>query len=233
MMFLRQPALPFALVAGAIAFAFVVFPSDLLNESDTYWHIKAGEWMLKQGEILRTDPFSSTMTGKPWHTQEWLAEILMAASYRFGWVSIHLIFGICVASAAAITAFFIRQRVDLFLATLITTLGLACTTGSLLARPHLFTLPLLALWTMGLVKAREAGRTPPLYMCLIMPLWANLHGSFVFALGLAGLIAAEAFIENYKSVRDWAIFIILASALWNGSQVIFRKSLPLHYPCWP
>ena len=66
---------------------------------------------------------------------------------------------------------------------------------------------------MGLVKAREAGRTPPLYMCLIMPLWANLHGSFVFALGLAGLIAAEAFIENYKSVRDWAIFIILASAL--------------------
>jgi len=213
MMFLRQPALPFALVAGAIAFAFVVFPSDLLNESDTYWHIKAGEWMLKQGEILRTDPFSSTMNGKAWHTQEWLAEILMAASYRFGWESIHLIFGICVASAAAITAFFIRRRVDLFLATLITTLGLACTTGSLLARPHLFTLPLLALWTMGLVKAREAGHTPPLYMCLIMPIWANLHGSFVFALGLAGLIAAEAFIENYKSVRDWAIFIILASAL--------------------
>jgi hypothetical protein len=67
------PALPFALLAGLAAFALAAFAPGLLNDSDTYWHISAGQWMLAHHQLLRADVFSYTAAGAPWHTQELLA----------------------------------------------------------------------------------------------------------------------------------------------------------------
>ncbi len=80
-----SPALIFALFAAVAAGVLAAFSPGLLNNSDTYWHIRAGEWMLAHGQVLRADPFSYTVAGAPWHTQEWLAEIAMALSWRAGW----------------------------------------------------------------------------------------------------------------------------------------------------
>lgn len=80
-----SPALIFALFAGLAAFVLAAFSPGLLNDSDTYWHIRAGEWMLAHGQVLRADVFSYTAANAPWHTQEWLAEIAMALSWRAGW----------------------------------------------------------------------------------------------------------------------------------------------------
>ena len=43
-------------------------------EADYLWHIKAGEYMFKNG-ILRNDIFSWSMNGKYWMSHEWLFEI--------------------------------------------------------------------------------------------------------------------------------------------------------------
>ena len=42
-------------------------------ESDYFWHIKAGEYMFKNG-ILRKDVFSWILNGKYWMSHEWLFE---------------------------------------------------------------------------------------------------------------------------------------------------------------
>ena len=95
-------------------------------------------------------------------------------------------------------------------------LALACTTQSWLARPHLLVLPLLALWTVQLMHAREQDRAPPLWLLPVMTLWANLHGSFLFGLLLIGPFAAEALMEEHadrlKLVRGWGLFGLLALA---------------------
>ena len=75
-------ALSFALLVALAAFALAGFAPGLLNDGDSYWHIRAGQWMIAHGAVLRADPFSTTAAGAPWHTQEWLAEILMALSWR-------------------------------------------------------------------------------------------------------------------------------------------------------
>jgi hypothetical protein len=210
-----SPALVFALFAGLAAFALAAFSPGLLNDGDTYWHIRAGEWMLAHGTVLRADVFSATMAGASWHTQEWLAEVLMALGWRAGWPGIHLLFAACAALTAGVVAYFVRRRVDFVPALLTVVLGLACVTGSLLARPHMLTLPLLAVWTAGLAAAREKNRAPAWWLVAVMPLWANLHGSFAFGLVLAGALAVEAVIESperKKALLGWGLFLAAATA---------------------
>lgn len=214
MLRLPSPALTFALFAGLAAFALTAFSPGVLNDADTYWHIRAGEWMLAHGQVLRADPFSYTAANTPWHTQEWLSEILMALAWRGGWPGIYLLFASAAALTAGIVGGFVRQRVEFVPALLTVVLGLACVTGSLLARPHLLTLPLLALWTAGLVRAREKEQVPSLLLLLLMPLWANLHGSFAFGLALAGAFAIEALLETPrpKTAILWILFLAAATA---------------------
>jgi len=219
---MRAPssALSFALFAGLAAFALGAFSPGLLNDSDTYWHIRAGEWMLAHHQVLRTDVFSYTAAGTPWHTQEWLSEILMAQAWGAGgWPAIHLLFAACAALTAGVVGWFVRARVDFVPALLAVVLGLACITGSLLARPHMLALPLLAVWTAGLVAARDQNRAPHWALIAVMPLWANLHGSFAFGLALAAALALEAMIESAKkndgregAALRWGLFLIAAIA---------------------
>lgn len=210
-----SPALNFALFAGLAAFALAAFAPGLLNDSDTYWHIAAGQWMLAHHALLRADVFSYTAANAPWHTQEWLAEIVMALAGRAGWTGIHLLFAFAAALTAGVTGWFVRRRVDFVPALLVAVMGLSCITGSLLARPHLLALPLLAVWTAGLAAARDREEAPRWWLILVMPLWANMHGSFVFGLALAAALAVEAVIESHdrgKAAVEWTIFVAAATA---------------------
>ena len=83
--------------------------------------------------------------------------------------------------------------------------------GSLLARPHLLALPLLELWTAGLVIARSERRPPSWFLLPVMALWANLHGGFVFGFVLLAFLGVEALLEepgNRQTLKSWAFFSI-------------------------
>lgn len=224
-----SPALIFALIAGLAGFAMAAFAPAILNDGDTYWHIRAGEWMLAHRAVLLADPFSYTMAGAPWHTQEWLAEIAMALAYGAGgWPGIHLLFAAAAGLTAGLVGFFVRKRLDLLPALLTAVLGLCCLSGSLLARPHLLTLPLLALWTGQLVAAREQKRAPPFWLAALMPLWANLHGSFIFGLALAGALGVEAVVEaeeHGKAALGWGAFLAAAIVVSMATPFGFETLL--------
>ena len=65
-------------------------------ENDYLWHIKAGDYMLKNG-ILKEDIFSWTLKGHYWMSHEWLFEVILSLFkkvfgnihlYVYGFVSI-------------------------------------------------------------------------------------------------------------------------------------------------
>ena len=72
------------LLIGVAIFAFLVQQPQLLHDPDTYWHLKVGEWILANGAIPQVDHFSHTMKGAPWHSHEWLAELVFAIAYAKG-----------------------------------------------------------------------------------------------------------------------------------------------------
>ncbi|QDZ08655.1 hypothetical protein FPZ24_15255 [Sphingomonas panacisoli] len=197
------------------AFAFVIVMSVAFGDGDTGWHIATGAWIVEHGTVPRTDPFSFTARGHPWVAHEWLSEVAMYAAWCWaGWKGVILLFGTAMAALYAIvTAHLLRwQRPGAVVLTMIyLSIGLA---QSVFARPHLIALPILAAWLIALIRARERDRAPPLALALLMLVWANAHGSFIFGLALAGAFGLEALVtapaaSRWKVVRDWGLFGIL------------------------
>jgi hypothetical protein len=199
-------------LAGLMAFAFVLAAPQVLNDGDSWWHLAAGGWMLDHRRILHADVFSYTFAGQPWHTHEWLAEVLMALAFRAaGWSGVILLYAAAAAAAMAILARRLGRALPPLSLGLALLLAFGCMSPSLLARPHLLALPLLAAWTSGLLGARDQGRAPPLALAALMIPWANLHGGYFLGLALIAPFALEALVEapleaRRATLRGWALF---------------------------
>jgi hypothetical protein len=208
---MREPSTVFALAAFAAAAALAGFAPQLFNDADTWWHLAAGNWILSHGAVPTRDVFTYTFAGTPWQAHEWLSEALMAGAFAIdGWTGLHLLFGVAFGTTAAFVAGALRRKLDLVPALVVSLLALACASNSLLARPHLLALPLLACWTLFLVDARRRETRPPLWLALVMLCWANLHGSFAFGLALAAALGFEAVMaaaDRVRIAKAWGVFV--------------------------
>jgi hypothetical protein len=214
----RSHADPAPVIAFSLAFALVLFLPQILNDSDTLWQIRTGEWILAHHAIPATDPFSFTAGDRPWFAHEWLAETIMALAYRAGGMT-----GIMAlaASAAGLTAALLLHNLRRFLPGIYAVLGLIVALSnaapSLLARPHLLAWPCLVLWCGGLVTARANRSAPSFALLPVMLVWVNLHGSFMAGLLLACAFLTEALFDNVANRRHivtiWAAFTLAAFAV--------------------
>jgi hypothetical protein len=183
---------------------------SIFNDGDVSWHIATGQWILAHGRIPHTDPFSFTWAGKPWVPIEWLAEVILAAAYRFAGYS-----GISALATAALIALhtvvvtnamrFVRPFAALGAIVAMDVVLIPM----MLARPHLLAWALLAFWTVLMVDARRKERAPPLAAALLMVVWTNLHGSFVIGLVVAAALGLEALIassDRTRVLRQWGLF---------------------------
>jgi len=80
--------------------------------------------------------------------------------------------------------------------------------------------PLLAAWTIVLLRAAEDKRPPSLWWTLLLVVWTNAHASFPLALPIAGAIALDSVIETrWRNVRQWIIFGVasVVALLFNAN----------------
>ena len=215
---------PIALFVAVLLIPAVLGSSKtIFNDGDVSWHIATGQWILDHRSIPHTDPFSFTWAGKPWVPIEWLSEVIYACAYRLaGYGGV----GALVTAALMTLHALVYLNASRWVRTALLPIVLMDFTlvPMLLARPHLLTWPLLALWTWLMVRAREQDRAPPVVAALLMTLWANLHGSFVFGLAIAAAFGLEALVaspDKPRALRQWLIFgVACAIAVFiNGNGV--------------
>ena len=141
-------AAPLPYVAAFLAFAITAFAPQVLNDGDTYLHLTAGSWMLQHRALLSRDIFSFTHFGDYWQTHEWLSEILMASAFQWGgWGGLLVLSASAAAAAAYIIANCLERIAGSLYAAAATILSLSCVAPSLLVRPHLLALPVMAFWS--------------------------------------------------------------------------------------
>lgn len=200
-----------------------------LNDADTYWHLAAGRWIIENRSIPQVDPFSHSMPGAPWHAHEWLSEVLMATAHAAaGWAGLVTVTALAFAVTLAYLMRFLLLRMEPIHALLLVSLTAAMMMGHLLARPHAWIWPLLALWVGTLVAASESQRRPPWWLLILIVVWANMHASFFLGLGLAFAIGLDATWTQQRSERlrtagTWLAFAAAATAAslctpqgWHG-----------------
>ena len=193
-------------------FAFLIQQPRLLNDPDTYWHLKVGEWILANGAIPYVDHFSHTMKGAAWHPHEWLGELLFAIAYaKGGWAAVVICASAAFAAALALLSRYLLRFVEPIYMLGAIALTYSLVAPHLLARPHVLMMPFLVAWGIGLLNAHDENRAPSLSLLPAMTVWANVHGSFVFGLTLAAAVGVGAIIPAKGRRRQvaiqWSMFL--------------------------
>lgn len=162
------------------------FGRQMMNaDGDLGRHITIGSYILANMEIPVADLFSHTMQGLALTPHEWLSQVLFAAFYRWlGFPGVTLSCGLVIATTFSLVYSVARSNSGNLFAALIVTL-MAVFTSALhwLARPHIYTFLLLALWVHELealrTGAERSARLRWWTFPLMMVLWANLHGAYI------------------------------------------------------
>ncbi|MCX6632785.1 MAG: hypothetical protein NTW28_34730, partial [Candidatus Solibacter sp.] len=154
---------------------------SLLSDGDTGWHIRTGELVLNTGRAPVADPFSFSRPGQPWFAWEWLADVVLAQTWRWrGLAGVAALSGALLALAAtALLARILRRGCGLWIGLGAALVVVSASSIHYLARPHVFSILFytLALWILAEDRAR---RGPLLWLLVpLTALWVNLHAGFV------------------------------------------------------
>jgi len=207
------------LCVGAGAYLFLFFIGDLLlQDSDTYWHIGIGQWIIDHAAVPYADFYSFTRSGSPWMSNAWLSQVLYATAYAHaGWAGPIALAALATAAAVMIFLKLIESCFEPVYRVLLALLALLLSSPHLLARPHVLALPLMVAWGGGLIRAVDQRSPPPWLLLPLMAIWANLHGGFVLGLALIAPIALEALwqsaaAQRFTVAKQWSLFAMAALA---------------------
>ncbi len=179
----------------------------LLNDCDTGYHIRAGEYIIDTLSIPKHDIFSFISPPLPWTAHEWLSEVIMAAIHRVaGLTGVVIFFSFMISLVYYLMFKIIREyNGNILTASFITLLVLATSQVHWLARPHIFSLVLMVVWYYLLDKYQYQHEDSLYLLAPMMLLWVNLHGGFLAGFILIGIYLVGnfvMFITSEDSKRD-------------------------------
>jgi hypothetical protein len=167
---------------------------------DLWWHLRVGQWVVDQGSVPATDPFSVVGQGRPWLAYSWLFEVVVFGLFRALGLPGVLAYT-CILSLAVVAALhqLIARRLPHFLAaTALTGVAALALTMLFQPRPWLFTILFVTLTVDAVLLLRE-GRTAPLLWVLpvVYVVWANVHIQFVYGLFVLGLACVAPLMDRF------------------------------------
>jgi hypothetical protein len=186
--------LPWILAAAATGVGAAAWLLPEVDGADLWWHMAAGRWVWTHGAVPLQDTFTHTEFGQDWADHEWLWGVLAWLSYEVhpalvAWLNL----GVATLVFACVGARAFALSRSWAAACLATWCAAAAAHWFIDVRPHLFTLLFTALYLLTL-RARWA----PLLWPPVMFFWVNLHGGFIFGVGLVGL---HALVETLRRRR--------------------------------
>lgn len=202
------------LCACVVAYVLANFAGAILQDPDNWWHVKVGLDFLASRTFPAVDPYSHTFAGQPWIAKEWLGQVLLALAYRAGgWNGVVALIIATVGLAVFLMGWFLSAWLKPILAVALAFVAAFLIAPIYTARPHVFTLPIIVVWTAMLFRAAQEERAPPLWLLVLVVLWANLHATFTLSFviaAFAGLdLLARSGLSKPALLAKWAAFGLL------------------------
>lgn len=177
--------LAFRQMAVALLFIALAATACLMPmQSDTYWHLRAGEDIWRTGRVALVESYSFTAAGRPFLNHEWLWEVAAYLCFTAGGPPLLTLASAAMAVGACAIVYRLMTGPTLVRFVLMLA-ALPLVSGVWAVRPQVASLLLLATLAWLLVHQRHLA-IPPLFV-----LWANVHGGV--ALGGWVLLVVTAF----------------------------------------
>ncbi len=195
-----------ALSALLAAVAFLLGCYEL-GDTDVWWHLRGGEWILENGRAPGLDPFTFGSAERPWVDVHWSYEVVLALAYRAGGAGALVLLGAAVGAAAFLAALTARRREwPAAVAALCWLPALVLFAFRLDPRPEIFSLLYIGIYLAVLFRSD----TRPALAWWLVPvqvLWVNAQGLFILGPVLLGLFvaahAARLLWERVNGRLDW------------------------------
>lgn len=226
------------------ALAFVLACVEV-QDTDLWWHIRSGQWILTQHRVPQLDPFTFASGDRPWIDVQWGFDVVAAIAYGLGGVGALVLLTAAVSSAA----FFLiltARRADgpSWLVNLCWLVALFTVSARFTPRPETLSFLYIAAFLAILLRSERQ----PALLWLIPPLqvlWANTHalsilGPFLLGCGLfdrASVVDAnrglnhpggvETDLKRRRRVLVWVTVFSLLACLatpygWRGAIFPFE-----------
>ncbi len=222
--------------------------SSEIADTDFWWHLKTGQYIVQTHSLPAPDPFSyTTAMGAPAYpgelqvrhfnlTHEWLAQALWFVLYLAGGFPLLVLWkGALLGAMCAIAGYLAAWRSGNFY------VGLAAAFAGMPViqlfaadRPPLLTFLLVAVFVLMLEKYFAAELDRAIWLLIpLQLLWANLHGGFFLGwVVLAAYVAGSWHLPALRRRRLWIVVgaSLLASGLnpngWGVFEVLlnYRRS---------
>ncbi|MCZ6514783.1 MAG: hypothetical protein O6850_02850 [Acidobacteria bacterium] len=180
----------FPVFLGALLVVGIFFGARTsIKDPDTWWHLKVGEQVLREGTLPTGDPYSFTVPGNHWIAYEWLGEVAMAGVERLG--GLPALIGLLMALSGTLMVLiyyysYLRSG-NVKAAFVASALMLPAAAVSFNLRPQLFGYIIFLLTLISLEKFRQGQKKTLWLLPALFLLWGNIHGSFVFGMFALGL----------------------------------------------
>lgn len=173
---LTLPRLLTAIVFISVFTMAVRVPAD----TDTWWHLVTGRYIVHNWVIPLADPFSHTQLGQPWIDHGWLAQVLLYGVYAVAsWTGLSL--GVAALVTLAFAFVYAQSTGNPYIRAFGVVLGAIASSVIWAARPQIISFLLTALVAYLLDRhKRHGGRLLP-WMPLVTLVWANVHGGYAIA----------------------------------------------------
>lgn len=197
----------------------VLYGSQLFNlDGDLGRHITIGNYILETYSIPVKDIFSHTMTGESLVPHEWLAQIIFALAHQIMGLN-----GVVLLTAFILGLTFVikykeisEQGAPAMVILVVIVWAAALSSIHWLARPHIFTMLFLSIWSYYLEKFYRGEEKRLWIFPIFMLIWANTHGAFIAGFVVWGVYLFERIFHAFQNPAKWTesrqLFIIGATS---------------------
>ncbi|MEP7040297.1 MAG: hypothetical protein ABI864_01860 [Chloroflexota bacterium] len=226
---------PASAVAVAAFFTAAVLPRATwpLNDGDVWWHIRAGQEVLSSGAVPQLDSWSIAGAGRPWTSQDWGANVLLAAGDALGpWgeTALSFLFGALVVLAFWVIWRAIALRVSnigWMSRTVWLSIGLALAGPVMGVRVQVLDLVMaaLVLWICWRYVS-DPRRRWLAGLPLVAVVWANLHAGWLLIFLIAGAVLVGETVDrllrrdligapplSWRQLRDLGLAMVAAAVV--------------------
>lgn len=182
-------------------------------DTDTWWHLRAGAWMVEHRQVLTRDAFSSTRLGEAWINHSWLSQIPMYWLWQtFGYAGLNLATAILVTLAFAFV--YLQCEGNAYLKAFTLVLAAAASAVFWSARPQMVSFLLASIFAYVLGDYRWRGRNRLWVLPLLMVLWVNFHGGFAIGFMLLLITLGGQILSNLVGLSRPGV------VTWRGAALL-------------